>query len=487
MIFNSVIVGSGGGGTGATVMAKALGDTYHYGEGAKVILTPTGILYSGTVSSAKNLTNANQADYTIQPNSLGPLTKTSFRFDSKWDRSGAGYVSLVTTYKEDLSGFTATLTSNSGGGDSYYYTLADYRDDAAIIGLQMNVSNDWAPNYKGMGVVDRDNGSYTQVVGAGSGSAFRPGGAIISYAGKHASTWYGGAMYYDDSYNGYAWNWDGTSYAIIPSYFNGSWYGIRSSSVYPWGSSTSAYSFTSSTYNMGISHPVIPLDDEWTYLFWLNNNSGRYEIVRVNKSTSSAWTLTSLSQPNTLISSVDLGSNGTVFRPGIKCKDYGDYVEIFYMAVYAKAAGAETPTSEVAHFKFYKATETLERLPDVFTGIGADWDNTYTTFSMGIQVNWQEKLIALVTSTRTSTSPYNYFFVYITKYDGTVGVYKYCAYPRDRQYYYNSSITGIVKENKGVNPLGDWILEVETVEDPDYIFDNSGILYGMEVTVNPGI
>lgn len=478
MIFNSVIVGSGGGGTGATVKAKAIGDTYHYGEGVKVILTPTGLVYSSSYKDSGVLTNANQASLNFQPNNGGVLTRTQARFFNKWDRNDPGYTQLYATYGEDFSNYTGVMNVNTGGSGTHF-VLADYRDDNTPIGTQMSITNYWPCDYIGMGVINRSTGSYTQSVAAGGS---RPGGARCCYANKHGCLDNGYAVEFDSNYAATRWQ-VANNRGTLPSYFNGSWYGISGTSVYPWGSSTASYTFTPGTYEYGTTFPWYPVDDEWTYLFWLNNSSSRYEFVKINKSSNSAWTITALTQPNLEISGVESDNSSREFMPVIKCKDFGDYVEIFYMSVRAKAPDL---TSEVAHFKFIKATETLERLPDVFTGAGANWStNTWTD---GMQVNWQDRLVSLaVSSIDYATSPYHQCRVYVAKYDEDAGIYKYYVYSYTKENFYPGCMTGLVKENKGVNVIGDWILEVETIEDPEYIFDNSGVLYGMEVTINPGI
>lgn len=65
-------------------------------------------------------------------------------------------------------------------------------------------------------------------------------------------------------------------------------------------------------------------------------------------------------------------------------------------------------------------------------------------------------------------------------------MYPYYAYPNQTTNYTLEAITGFVKSNKGVNPYGDTILEVETVQDPSYIWTNVNVLIGMSVTVTEG-
>lgn len=485
MIFNSVIVGSGGGGTGATVMAKAIGDTYLYEEGAKVILTPTTLVYGDTIARSAAMTNPEQLNYGLQVNSGGPLTRTSAYFNAKWNWNNPGDTIFSATFNEDLSNFTASTGIHTSSGTGIF--LADYRDDNAVIGLRMNTSSYDFCEVQGMGTINRNTGAYSQ---AASASGLRLEGIKISYAGKHASCGRG-LIVYDDAYNATYWRCPNSSdsYSNFATKFNGTWYGFWGyhysgyKNVADIDTSTLTYEFDAGSYNIGNATPVIPLDDDWTYLLWYNNGSSRWEIVRLNKSTTAVWTLTSLTQPNEMLSSADYGTVNTRMTPCFKCKDYGDYVEIFFMSYYVQPL--DTPTSEVAHFKFYKATETMKRLSDVFQGISGDW--AAGTYCAGLQVNWQDKLIALATYTRTNTSPYYSNRIYVAKYDEDAGIYKYYAYLYDKENFYDGCMTGVVKENKGVNVIGDWILEVETVEDPDYIFDNSGVLYGMEVTVNPGI
>lgn len=65
-------------------------------------------------------------------------------------------------------------------------------------------------------------------------------------------------------------------------------------------------------------------------------------------------------------------------------------------------------------------------------------------------------------------------------------MYAYLAYPNQTTNYETDAITGIVKSNKGTNAYGDTVLEVETVQDPDYIWTNVNVLIGMSVTITEG-
>lgn len=480
MIFNSVIVGSGGGGTGATVMAKAIGDTYHYGEGAKVILTPTGLVYSSGYSSAAAATSSSNQNATFKGDGGCLLSRNKATFMSKasGNHGGNNTISYFTvTYDDDLSNMFVT---QSFSGENGTFQIADYRDDNIVIASQFKAGYYETNDYQlGYGSIDKTTGTYSSIVSAAQSGERQ----FMAYAGKHALIRAKGtAIQFADDYTATAFSAGASSHLLIPSKYNNAWYGINNTSVYVWGSSSASYTFSGGNYSTTQTTGVLPLDDDWTYLFWLNNDSKVFDIVRVNRN-ASAWSLTALPQPSNLIHTVDSRAYSNLSVPDMRCKDYGDYVEIFYMP--HKVTSGSQLMCELAHFKFYKSTETLERLPDVLTGAGASWGDT--TWCLGVQVNWQDKLVSALVYNLNSASPYISATAYIAKYDSTAGIYKYCAYPYLKENFYNGCMTGVVKENKGVNAIGDWILEVETVEDPEYIFDNTGILYGMEVTINPGI
>ena len=134
---------------------------------------------------------------------------------------------------------------------------------------------------------------------------------------------------------------------------------------------------------------------------------------------------------------------------------------------------------KVAHFRFTKATDTLERLPDVFPEVDG------YVYTGGLSVNWEQGLISicLVSSYGYSNSKYALF---VKKITNAAEEYPYFAYEPVTENFQGSSITGFVKSNKGTDALGNTILEVETVQDPDYVWDPVGVLIGMNVTVNKG-
>lgn len=121
------------------------------------------------------------------------------------------------------------------------------------------------------------------------------------------------------------------------------------------------------------------------------------------------------------------------------------------------------------------ATQNLTNLPNAILSIpsgGGGGGETVEVKAVGTSSAVPGDKVILIPTTNP-TEPYE-------------KMYPYYAYPNQTTNYTLEAITGFVKSNKGVNPYGDTVLEVETVQDPSYIWTNIDVVIGMTVTVTEG-
>ena len=464
-----------GGGGGDTVDVKAVGDTASYDEGDKVILTPTEHLfdtttyyYSTTISSTatqyKNVycpVNGMILDYTKAIGIYGNRNNTRGNIQLLWNDA-----------------HTAVTGSFTDTGTYVTYISPEYR-----------TGNHWAVSSQ-----------------AGYESEVNDSNAVLGYYrdGVFSQVFTGqatiGTAFINDfaTQNGTVYNMKtGISYNVpssqtpyqFPVKYNGTWYiaccGRYSAQqgIFAFNDlSTKVYDFSGwNYYSGGIYNKWMQfVDDDVDYILACPQNEGYlWKFFKINKN-STAWSVTHLSDVSSALQECYNRDNATLEsihnNVTINCKDYGEYVEMF-VSGYKWGYNANGGGNKVGHFKFYKATDTIERLPDVFPEIDG------YEYAGALSVNWELGLISICLSNYEGTRGYA---LYVKKFDDLATAYPYYAYPNSKDYYYKDSITGFVTENKGVDALGNTVLEVETVQDPDYHWNPVGRVIGMNVTVNEG-
>lgn len=442
---DSIPTGSGG---GSEVEAKAFG-TELYSKGDKVILTPT------TIISADNvLYNYDSSAFPMwyEPTRISSLLnyEKAYLYFNSWN-AGYNHERLLTlTWNATRDAITGATSSP---GATFYYV--EYRDPVKLAAYKNG--NDYS-----IGIMNDStfisSGVLANVIAHNVSKPF-------TYINKHF-------VCYDASKRGVV-NDDGSitwynngrlssGAFAVPSYYNGNWYIIHSGSVYPFMGDDTAASFSySGATGMDVYHAV---DDEGTYFIC---GATMYKIIKNN----TAWSRQELSAPTITLGKAFIDT--TTRNVICKCKDFGDYVDIYGSSGtfgYAQGEG-----SRVAHFKFYKSTETLERLADIFLDV-EDKDGYMMT---DLQVNWDLGLISLGILNYNHDASYPYAYIKKINYDA--GIYKYYAYKSEKSNYFDKSITGFVKENLGANEYGDVTLKVKATEDTNYEWSNIGKVFGFDI------
>lgn len=466
MIFNTVILGGAGG--GSIIEAKAIGETVSFSEGDKVLLTPTTDLFDSTMYSYEYDLAGTSTGYTAMSGHEGGSCGSQLSYsDTKnhaiilgrtsWETDMASLVwssdkeSISGSHQNDAAGFMYTCYNNPNfqpasmvAGVSYG-TLYGRTIGVVVDGVYTSLYNTFNnANCLGITSIDRFVKCYT-----GTGNAYKD---LIRINEDMTVSYYT----------------VGDARNFMASKYNGVWY-IVGNNVYDL-SSTQVFTISGRTGN-GVYYFF---DDEGDYFLEFNS------YLRLKKITKgpSVWTESELIGCS---ESINACLRDPTTTPNWSAKDFGDHVEMF---IVGDLFGYDTNGvgNKVAHLIFDKATETFTRLPDVFMEIPDEY-----THAGHLQVNWKEGLISVEVSYRISDSGGDHFGIFIKKFDDFSKIYKYNAYKNSKRYYYKDTITGFVKQNKGVNALGDTVLSVETTEDPNAApWSNEGIVFGMGVTVNEG-
>ena len=473
---------SGGGGGGQTVNAKAAAGTDSYTTNDKVILIPTDDLYDDSNATYANAITYSSGNYLYMTTGWGYLDYSTGVIAPLAAYSVASSQQVAFCHwSSDYSTFASTTTTTISSTNPFY--CITYSNGCRWV---MRATSTYYGNPKAetIGVI-RDDGSMVQLtfssveIGYGGGCV-----SVKNFAKLNLYGWDKHLFVFNS--NGTITDLTGTYAGSIPSYFNGTWYWINASTVATIAApTTKVYNCTGyRTYYDGWA--IRFFDDNVDYFFEYDyqNSPHQWCFRKVTKSTS-GW---SISTRNDIMASYlecvstegvyDVGDRG---RWDILSKDHGDKVESF---VYCTKFGYDSSGNgnKVAHFMFNKSTETVERLPDVFT----DVPDTFTDCG-GIQVNWDLGLIAVKVHYRDTSNAVDRCAIYVKKLDGMAGYYKYYAFPNQRQYYISNALTGFVTENEGTDMFNNTVLEVSTVEDPTAPpWTNIGKVFGMEITVNKG-
>ena len=463
MIFNTVISGGG-----SIVEAKAIGSTVNFTEGDKVLLTPTTDMFDSTMYSYKyDLAGTSTSNYTMSGHEGGSCgsqlcysyTKNHAIVSGRttWDKDTASISwssdkeTVTGSHQNDYTGLMYTCYNNPNFQPA---SMIDGVSYGTLYGRNIGVvsSGAYTPLYNtfnnanclGITSIDRFVKCYT-----GTGNAYKD---LIRINEDMTVSYYN----------------VGDARNFMASKYNGVWY-IVGNNVYDL-SSTQVFTISGRTGN-GVYYFF---DDNGDYFLEFNS------YLRFKKITKgpSAWTESELTSCSEAINSCLRDPTTT---PSWSAKDFGDRVEMFIVGdlfgYYANGVG-----NKVAHLIFDKTTETFTRLPDVFMEIPDGY-----TRAGHLQVNWKEGLISVEVSYRISNSDGDHFGIFIKKFNDLANIYKYNAYKNSKGYYYKDTITGFVKENKGVNELGDNVLSVETTEDPNGApWAGEGVVFGMGVTVKEG-
>lgn len=519
MIFNTVQFGGG-----ARIDVKAVGDATSAVVGDKVILIPTEDLFWDDTIYGGNYDTGNTASaqgWIIQSYLGGLLSSSKFEAYPafKGSTSSSNLVRAAYFYNNLDESNPALVTSthvssltSSSSTTTRTFTLVDYRDSFhfAVYGTYGGYNQ---PYYNPQTVGRVLDNVYSPIgntpsIILGNSSGFP---AAFSYVDGHISYTYN---YGEISDTGVTWYLLGAlsgNYrnAAIPVKYNGTWYVIMSGSqfsdsgsyvvgeYFPWGTTSSSYSYPSGgtyvycdnsslmTFSCYLNN-VVYIDDDTEY-FWIGSgtyNSTTWALWRLVKSPTT-WKFEALPEATAMLHEVVSNNNTISFSYNIEdwfnlcCKDRGDYVEIITAPQYKNLS--ENPTV-IGHFILDKASGNMTRLPDVLK-----WSEVESSLQRvcGLQVNWEIGLVAICLCNQTASSQGAIkYYSYVRKLDSVPKIYKYYGYPNTKANYYTDAITGFVRANKGVNEIGDTVLTVETIEDPDISWDNRGILYGMEITIN---
>lgn len=483
MIFNTVIKGGGAGET--VVEAKAVGVVTGAVEDDKVILIPTDIITSSElVSGSADFANS-ASNYMFSPGPRLDLEQVQGYFASTYEGSNDHSQCFSGIWNDSRDAFASTST------EGFNLYCINYKDDVPFAAQVSRSDSYQILNSIGF----YQSGQYTSVVNVNNNYGFK--GKPFLYVDKHFAyaketdsnisigtiTENAGAFSITinrDNFAGYG--------GVFPVKYNGNWYYHCDGQIIPFDSSGSSYSLTYpwNRYNWYLGGFSI-IDDNVDYIFVIETDyrthSGFYRINKGN----STWTVTKLDQATDLISEAIQGGLSTrdtddrIFCD-MQTKDYGDYVDII-MATSEFGYNSDNQGNKLAHFIFTKATETLERLPDIFKDV--DQSVTNYTRVCTYQVNWDYGFVSISLAPQ-EVNPKR-LGVFVKKINDFAGVYKYYAVENVKENYLPSkTITGFVKENEGANELGDVVLKVKTAEDPDYVWTNIGVVFGMNVTVNEG-
>ena len=462
-----------GGGGGSTVDVKACG-TETYTTDDKVILTPTDNLFDDTLYGENNSGTGYIRDipFYCQGRVLD-YSKAEGNYNL-----GSGANKEVLTWNADKTAVTASFqTGGESRTDSYCVEYEDGNNYAIFIN---------SVGYSGDPDGNVTLGTYRSGVFSGSMTAGNYAGHCLVQKKNWAA---GNGSVYDLSTNN-SYNISGGSNRQIPMKYNNTWYIVdaqASGGVYALSDlSTKLYNFSGWSFGGNdYTYKFLFLDDSVDYLF-VNAASStsvfNWKFIKINKN-NSTWTYDELPNVTAAILEAVNPDNETAPYVTLQAKDWGDTIEIFAIGKrwgYNSSNGGHC----VAHFIFTKSTGTIIRKPDVFPELASTYIRSYQ-----LSVNWLDGLVSVMlvnASAFNSNGATQNRGLYIKKFDELAGAYPYYAYPNQRGNYYQDSITGFVKSNKGVDELGNTVLEVECTEDPNHSWNPVGRVLGMTITVNEG-
>lgn len=467
MIFNSVIAGTGGGGTVEPVEAKAVGSVTGAVEDDKVILIPTEIFAGGIIYDSYS--------YSVSGSSVPKTFQTGFE------------ITLADTMRMYLNYSNATTYSTLE-----YKWNSDYSSftrSETVMGEALAKCVNYRDSLRFTQRVAREGITYVGYTVDGEYLEFNLNG---QYRTPQTIDYVSGYFKCTSEYDTNLYQLTPSGLVSIPapnyysrdpfmSKYNDTWYVVNGLGVYVAGTNTKAFDYSGFYPNNGFyGRRCQYVDNDVDYLFQYNTTKNMWEFKRIDKA-STGWGETVLPSVTSALNACADGLDPSNWQymswPVLICKDFGDYVEM-----YVYSSHFSSSTQKLAHFIFTKATETIERLPDVFSDISGDWE------VISANVNWDEGLACIdLTSSYGSANPKTFMHC-VKKLDDMAGIYKYYAVENVKGNYLPSkSITGFVKSNEGPNELGDVVLKVNTAEDPNYIWTPPvDIIFGMNVTVNEG-
>ena len=526
-----------GGGSGTEAKVKAIGTTTSATEDDKVILKPTdNILYHyNNYTRSSNPPNG----YVVQTPKGGILDDTQLTgyqcYSSNSSYNNAGYVeyTLDTSNIALVTGMTESQATSSATQITQALAV-DYRDDFqfAYQYIASDYSGSYQRLYSGDSLGHIVNGTF-QAIGNCPGTIYSsnsyPNPAPVAYVDRRFSLGiqYYGALTDSAMYAYQLSSTNGETGTSIPVKFNNVWYVIKISTTgtyngytyigkyYPWGVNIVGYSLegnypvdgiyvlSDDANLMHINSPnestAFPnfyyVDDNTDYFFAATQGTSIDKAIwgfyKLNKTTGT-WKFEKLTQPSNVISSSYISNMyncGTVDWFGWFCKDWGDTVEIIMSPQWMEINSSTNKGSYVAHFIFDKKTETMTRLPDIFSYEElAPYCGTSITGLWRIssaQVNWDLGLISIIVEDFTNANSNRTFNCFIKNKKDLSKIYLYYSYENTKaNYEAEKDVTGFVKENLGTNELGDTELKVETTPAPGYGWQTLNTVFGMEVTVD---
>lgn len=518
MIFNTVLIGGG-----LPVQAKAIGDATSSVVGDKVLLIPTSDLISE------------------EPAAMDTARAGTYSYNN-WVRIMSNGGILENGAFEGFNGYCVSSNGYYGGYQKYTYDLVG--DEISITGASIATYNN--AELTGIAVDYRDSFhfAYDYVVASNASSSFQTqrvdalhhvgrvvNGAFVSigtfpmdstgsstYATPPNLGYVDGHLFLRDYYgsiddNGVAWYQLGSAAyngkgCSIPVKYNNTWYaamfkgtGSSGSSYYvgeyyPWGTTSTSDSYPAGgTYILCGDQYImstfssIPkvhyMDDDTDYLIigsrYTQDYLERYGVYKLEKGPST-WKLVNLPAATAVLQSCLMyamtwwtGARALDWF-SICCKDRGDTVEMTI------ADGGAAFQNYVAHLVFDKTTETLTRLPDIFTAEEIADAGTNMNRYGSMQTNWDLNLVGLMVQT-DAASGQRYYNCLLKHISDSRRIYQYNAYTTDKSNYYPDALTGFVKAVE-VKAIGDTVLTVDTVEPTGTFWDNRGVLYGMEIIIN---
>lgn len=473
MIINSVIVGAGGGPAVVPVDVKASLATQSATVNDKVTLIPSNTIYgSEAFSTVADFTNYRYHNKAMGSFFGGYISLDGFNIGSVYNssnHSGYGYTRAYrSTFNSDVSGFATVSTTYD-----YYYDspLNSYGFNLGV----RQAYNGYSKNYTGFGVIS--NGTLQILYTSSTNYYMQQLGPCIILPS--------GTLYY----NGSTMSVVSIPYPSYATKYNGEYYYVQGFSsannkVYKASDGSQLADITIADRGKSYIYGITAIDDNGDYYLFnapdLTSAMGGCWVFKLNKS-SSTWTEDQMSQATAVFESCfnrigeSTESISDFPRYVAQTHDFGDYCDIF-VASTNWGYDSSNNGNKVAHLRFTKATETMERLADVF------YDVDDITGCTSLSVNWEQGLIGIVGVYSGTQNK-----VYVRKLDSIAEVYPYTALTSDRGNYTKDAIVGFVAENKGPDSMGSTVLSVNTTEDPTKEpFSNVGKIIGMNVIVNEG-